>query len=32
MKKENFFKMLCDANYQCLRQDNLKARFGRKDK
>lgn len=32
MKKNNFFQMLCDANYSYMRQNNMRARFaGRKD-
>lgn len=27
MKKNNFFQMLCDANYNCMRQNSLRARM-----
>ena len=33
MKKNNFFEMLCNANYDYICQNNImKARYGRKQK
>lgn len=32
MKKNNFFEMLCNANYDYICQNSMKARYGRKQK